>query len=163
MNKLTLLVTSTLFSISTSFAAQVTSTIYATNDATIPIGEVVFLDTSYGLLITPKLTTLPPGLHGFHLHQRANCGDHGTSAGGHYDPMNTNSHQGPYGEGHLGDLPVLYVDDKGSANTATLAPRLKTSDLKGLSVMIHADGDNYSDTPPLGGGGARMACGTLPE
>ncbi len=163
MNKLTLLATSTLFGISTIYAAPITSTIYATNDATKPIGEIVFLDTSYGLLITPKLTTLPPGLHGFHLHQHANCGDHGTSAGGHYDPKNTNSHQGPYGEGHFGDLPVLYVDDKGNANTATLAPRLKTSDLKGLSVMIHADGDNYSDTPPLGGGGARMACGTLPE
>lgn len=162
MDKLKLLMTSTLLGISTSYAAQVSSTIYATNDATKPIGTVVFLDTQYGLLITPKLTTLSPGQHGLHLHQHANCGDHGTSAGGHFDPQNTNSHQGPYGEGHLGDLPALYVDTKGNASTPTLAPRLKTSDLKGLSVMIHADGDNYSDTPPLGGGGARMACGTLP-
>ena len=29
--------------------------------------------------------------------------------------------------------------------------------------MIHEGGDNYSDTPkPLGGGGARMACGVIP-
>jgi Cu-Zn family superoxide dismutase len=29
--------------------------------------------------------------------------------------------------------------------------------------MIHAGGDNYSDEPaPLGGGGARVACGVVP-
>ncbi|SSP59941.1 Cu/Zn superoxide dismutase [Acinetobacter baumannii] len=28
--------------------------------------------------------------------------------------------------------------------------------------MIHAGGDNYSDSPlPLGGGGARIACGVI--
>jgi Cu-Zn family superoxide dismutase len=28
--------------------------------------------------------------------------------------------------------------------------------------MIHAGGDNHSDTPaPLGGGGGRMACGVI--
>jgi Cu-Zn family superoxide dismutase len=161
MNKLTVFLTSTVLSVTTSYAAQVTSTIYATDNETVPIGKVVFLDTDYGLLITPTLSTLPPGLHGLHLHQHATCADHGTGAGGHFDPKNTNSHQGPYGEGHLGDLPVLYVNADGKANTPTLAPRLKTSDLTGLAVMIHAGGDNYSDAPPLGGGGARMGCGVV--
>ena len=28
--------------------------------------------------------------------------------------------------------------------------------------MVHAGGDNYSDMPvPLGGGGARVACGVI--
>jgi Cu-Zn family superoxide dismutase len=162
MHKLTLLILSTLLMISTNYATQVSSTIYSTDGTTQPIGTIVFLDTQYGLLITPKLTALSPGQHGLHLHQQANCGDHGANAGGHFDPSNTNSHQGPYGEGHLGDLPVLYVNINGEANVPTLAPRLKTNDLTGLSVMIHAGGDNYSDTPALGGGGVRMACGTLP-
>ena len=161
MKKFNFLLLSTLLGMSTSYAAQTTATIYATNDESKPLGNVVFLDTPYGLLVSPALTALSPGLHGFHLHQHANCSDHGTSAGAHFDPQNTNSHQGPYGQGHLGDLPVLYVDATGKANTPTLAPRLKTSDLKGLAVMIHADGDNYSDTPPLGGGGARIACGPI--
>ena len=161
MNKITLLILSIITGISTGYAAQITSTIYATNNETIPLGTVIFLDTPYGLLVTPALTGLPPGLHGFHLHQHASCGDHGTGAGGHFDPHNTNSHQGPYGQGHLGDLPVLYVDSTGTASTPTLAPRLKTSDLKGLAVMVHAGGDNYSDNPALGGGGARMACGVI--
>ena len=43
-----------------------------------------------------------------------------------------------------------------------VAPRLKVSDLAGHALVIHAGGDNYSDQPaPLGGGGARIACGVI--
>lgn len=125
------------------------------------LGQVVFSDTRYGLLIQPQLSNLTPGLHGLHLHQHADCGDMGNHAGGHFDPQHTNSHQGPYGDGHLGDLPALYVDANGNASLPILAPRLHVSDLQGLTVMIHAQGDNYSDNPPLGGGGSRMACGVI--
>ena len=87
----------------------------------------------------------------------------GLAAGGHYDPANTGKHLGPYAQGHLGDLPALYVDADGTATTPVLAPRLKLEDLAGRSIMIHAGGDNYSDSPKsLGGGGARVACGTIP-
>ena len=46
-----------------------------------------------------------------------------------------------------------------------IAPRIKSLDaLKGHALMIHAGGDNYADQPaPLGGGGARLACGVLGE
>jgi Cu-Zn family superoxide dismutase len=86
----------------------------------------------------------------------------GLGAGGHYDPDNTGVHQGPQGQGHLGDLAVLYVDAKGNATRSSFAPRLKTSDLVGRAVVIHSGGDNYSDVPKkLGGGGSRVACGTI--
>lgn len=161
MNKLNTCLLLTLLGISSSYAAQITVNLLATTDNKTSIGHVSFQDTPYGLLITPDLSALPPGLHGLHLHQHPHCGDHGTDAGAHFDPENTNSHQGPYGAGHLGDLPVLYVDNAGKANTPTLAPRLKTRDLQGISLMIHAGGDNYTNTPPLGGGGARIACGAM--
>jgi superoxide dismutase, Cu-Zn family len=84
----------------------------------------------------------------------------GMAAGGHYDPANTGKHLGPHGEGHKGDMPVLTVDASGKATQAVVAPRLTVADVKGRSIMIHAGGDNYSDEPaPLGGGGARIACG----
>ena len=87
----------------------------------------------------------------------------GLAAGGHYDPLNTKQH-GPWGEGHLGDLPALYADVKGGVGQAQLAPRLKLSDVLGRSLVIHEKGDNYSDKPlPLGGGGARIACGVIPK
>ncbi len=49
----------------------------------------------------------------------------------------------------------MYVDKNGNANTPVLAPRIKLDELNELALMIHADGDNYSNNPPLGGGGAR--------
>lgn len=142
-------------------AADISATVFSTQDANNAIGEVVFTETPFGVLINPKLTKLPAGLHGFHLHQHPNCADHGKDAGGHFDPAKTDSHKGPYAQGHLGDLPVLYVNADGTANTPTLAPRLKLSDLEGLTVMVHEGGDNYSDNPTLGGGGARIACGVI--
>lgn len=135
------------------------------------IGTVTATDSAYGLLLTPALKGLPPGLHGFHVHEFPNCGPApkdgvpvpAQMAGGHLDPAKTNKHEGPYGNGHLGDLPALYVDADGNAVTVVLAPRLKVADLAGRSLMIHAGGDNHADHPaPLGGGGMRMACGVVP-
>ena len=50
----------------------------------------------------------------------------------------------------------------GKATKAVVVPHLTVSDVKSRSIMIHAGGDNYSDQPaPLGGGGARIACGVV--
>lgn len=134
------------------------------------IGTIKASDSNYGLIITPQLSELTPGLHGFHVHDKPDCSHAmkdgkavpALAAGGHYDPANTGKHEGPYGNGHLGDLPALYVGADGKATLPVLAPRLKAADIKGRSFMIHAGGDNYADTPaPLGGGGARAACGVV--
>lgn len=145
---------------SQSFAGTVTTTVTAA-DGTTSLGQVTFEDSQYGLLIKPQLHGLPVGIHGFHLHQHPDCSNAGMGAGGHFDPKNTNSHQGPYGAGHLGDLPALAIDSEGNATMTLLAPRLNTKDINSLALMIHAGGDNYSDTPPLGGGGARIGCGVI--
>lgn len=153
-------------------AASVTVTMHKTSEKGVGdiIGLVVFQDSAQGLKITPNLKGLSEGQHGFHVHEHPSCehmekdGKHvpGLAAGGHYDPQNTGKHEGPDGKGHLGDLPVLYVAADGTATRESFAPRLKTSDLAGRSIMIHAGGDTYSDTPaPLGGGGARAACGVV--
>jgi len=135
------------------------------------IGTITASDSKYGLILTPQLTDLAPGLHGFHVHDKPDCshamkGDGkavpALAAGGHYDPANAGKHEGPYGNGHLGDLPALYVSADGKATLPVLAPRLKAADIKGRSLMIHVGGDNYADTPaPLGGGGVRAACGVV--
>jgi len=134
------------------------------------IGTVLVSEGPAGLVFTPKLTDLAPGLHGFHVHQNPDCAAGmkdgktvpGLAAGGHYDPATAAKHEGPHGKGHLGDLPSLTVGADGKAVTAVSAPRLKMADVKGRSLMIHAGGDNYADQPaPLGGGGARVACGAI--
>ena len=133
-------------------------------------GTLTLEDTPGGLRITPKLTNLPPGPHGFHVHANASCAAAeqngqrvaGLAAGGHFDPATTGKHLGPAGDGHKGDLPVLVVNPDGTATTPVVAPHLKVADVVGHVIVIHAGGDNYSDQPaPLGGGGARIACGVV--
>ena len=127
------------------------------------LGTVLVEDTDIGLRLSPSLTGLTPGLHGFHVHANPDCGNGGGNAAGHYDPEGSGRHEGPYGNGHLGDLPVLAVSATGAATVPIVAPRLRASDLEGRSLMIHGGGDNYSDFPSaLGGGGPRVACGVVP-
>ena len=136
-----------------------------------PIGSVQIVETKYGLAFYPKLTQLPPGLHGFHVHENPSCAPQmkdgapvtALAAGGHYDPLRSGHHGEPWGDGHLGDLPALYVAADGTASNPVLSPRLKGLDeVKNRSLMIHAGGDNHADHPaPLGGGGARVACGVI--
>ncbi|RZI42917.1 superoxide dismutase [Cu-Zn] SodC2 [Herbaspirillum sp. HC18] len=134
------------------------------------LGKVVLRETQYGVVLTPSLSGLAPGLHGFHVHENASCAPKeqdgkmvpALAAGGHYDPAGTKHHGYPWGDGHLGDLPALYVDTSGNASNPVLAPRLKLANVKGRALMIHAGGDNHADHPaPLGGGGARVACGVI--
>lgn len=135
------------------------------------LGTISITTSPEGLHFKPELHGIPSGDHGFHIHENASC-DPGMkdgksvaalAAGGHYDPDKTGSHMGPRGKGHLGDLPFFYTSKKGDIAKSVTAPRLKSLDqLKGRSLMIHYGGDNYADKPqPLGGGGARFACGVI--
>lgn len=161
-----------------SFAAMAENTLTVEMNDALPegmgdnIGEVTVSETPYGLLFTPHLKGLTPGIHGFHVHTNPSClpgMQDGKSvpalmAGGHLDPEKTGKHLGPYNDkGHLGDLPGLVVNADGTSTYHVLAPRFKSlADLKGHSLMIHKGGDNYSDEPAaLGGGGARFACGII--
>ncbi|MCE9524224.1 MAG: superoxide dismutase family protein [Alphaproteobacteria bacterium] len=134
------------------------------------IGTMKLRDGRGGLHIETALSSLPPGPHGFHLHENPNCGPGmkdgkmaaGMAAGGHYDPNATGKHEGPFNNGHRGDLPVLVVDAKGNATQSLNALHLTVNDTRGRAFVIHEGDDNFSDQPkPLGGGGARIACGVV--
>lgn len=134
------------------------------------IGEVVITESAYGLVFTPFIAgKIQEGLHGFHVHVNPDCGPDekgvlGMKAGGHWDPDKTGMHSFPWDKkGHRGDLPALYVNNKGVANNPVLAPKLKSlKDVRNHSLMIHIGGDNHHDVPAaLGGGGARVACGVI--
>jgi len=136
-----------------------------------PAGTITIKETKDGVTLVTNLKDLPPGEHGFHMHEKGSCEPAdkdgkktaAQAAGGHFDPDATKAHKGPAGGGHKGDLPKLEADAKGVSKQKLEVKGLKLADFAGHSLMVHEGGDNYSDTPkPLGGGGARIACGVVP-
>ena len=169
---LTFLATGAL--LGTAHAAELSATLHAiTAQGSGPaLGTVTITETPAGASFTADLHGLVPGEHGFHVHATGDCGPApdaqgqvmaGQAAGGHWDPVGTKMHHGPEGNGHLGDLPVLTVAADGTAKVTVVAPNIKDlGQLSGKALMVHAGGDNFSDQPkPLGGGGARVACGVI--
>lgn len=168
--KKTLFVSALLLAACNTSQSTITVPMYST-DSSSYIGKVIFSDTSKGLRIQTDLTNLPFGEHGFHVHEYPNCNtginknhqiELALAAGGHYDPEKTGKHLGPNGDGHKGDLPRLIVSTNGKTQQVFYLTGIKTTDFANKSLMIHAGGDNYKDTPlPLGGGGKRIACGII--
>jgi Cu-Zn family superoxide dismutase len=157
-----------------SMAADLTVIMHkATQEGTTEaLGTILIASSDAGATFTLHLHGFSPGPHGFHVHENANCGPTflnavripAGAAGGHLDPDETGRHEGPAGQGHLGDLPIIDVAADGTTNQTLIAPRIKDINvLKGHALVIHIGGDNYKDTPSLGGGGGgRFACGLIP-
>jgi Cu-Zn family superoxide dismutase len=131
------------------------------------VGYIYLSDTPDGLLCEPDLRELPEGYHGFHIHEYPDLmpknGKPGGMAGQHYDPQRTNTHLGPYRNGHKGDLPRLYADGSRRARTPVVAPRLDLAEVEGLALILHSGGDNYTDNPPNGGGKSRIMGGIITD
>ncbi|MBQ8482530.1 MAG: superoxide dismutase family protein [Alphaproteobacteria bacterium] len=158
----------------TNAFAQASTDIYLTDnkETTEKIGSINFNDSEKGLRVDVDLHNLPGGEHGFHIHENPDCSaspdkdgnmQPALAAGGHYDPDKTGKHLGPHKHGgHRGDLPALNVTEDGIVKTTFYISDLTVAEIKNRSLIIHAGGDNYEDTPmPLGGGGARIACGII--
>jgi len=85
-----------------------------------PAGTITIKETKGGVTLLTNLKDLPPGEHGFHVHEKGSCDPAdkdgkktaGQAAGGHFDPDATKAHKGPGGGGHKGDLPKLEASDR---------------------------------------------------
>ena len=58
-----------------AIAAETTVTVNGADSKGVgpSVGTVRMLETPYGLAFYPDLKGLPPGLHGFHVHQNPSC------------------------------------------------------------------------------------------
>lgn len=128
-------------------------------------GSVSFEQKGDKVLVDARVSGLPPGKHGFHIHEQGDCGSgDGMSAGGHFNPT-AKPHGNPDApDHHAGDMPALAADAAGNAALrAELAPMSVGSgvtDIVGKAVIVHKDGDDYA-TQPTGNAGARVACGVI--
>ena len=98
-----------------------------------------------GVIVLAQLRGLPPGFHGFHVHETGRCdGPSFTSAGGHFDAVGA-SHPN-----HAGDMPVVHVSGDGTATAAFVTDRFtvrRLFDVDGSAIVVHADPDNYANIP----------------
>jgi len=128
------------------------------------VGVAVITESpEVGVNITLNVRGLPPGPHGFHIHEAGKCeAPDFKSAGGHFNPYGRkHGLRNPEG-GHGGDLVNLMVAPDGTAAAVRTAPLTLASLLgeKGTAVMIHAGPDDYM-SDPAGNAGARIACGVI--
>lgn len=131
------------------------------------LGTVDLVASGDGYKLAGTLKGIAPGLHGVHLHAVGACDapDFAT-AGGHLNPgLHQHGSMNPQGE-HLGDLPNLVADARGSAPVA-LGLRGTRADLDrdlfdsdGTALVVHASADDYK-TDPSGNSGKRIGCGVL--
>ena len=148
--------------------------------ATLPTAQVVLHDAggeqvataqlreqAEGVMVTLDATRLPGGQNGFHFHEIGRCEGSGfASAGSHFNPT-SRQHGFENSRGaHLGDLPNLIVQSDGTATQSLLARNLMLApglnSVRGRSLVVHADRDDYR-TDPSGNSGERVACGVVPS
>jgi Cu-Zn family superoxide dismutase len=148
-----------------------------------PLGRVTFAESGGKIVVEGRLTDLPPGFHGFHVHAVGKCepGPSGpgsgvagtsafTSAGGHMT-VGTQAHPA-----HAGDQPVLLVLTDRTSEIRFTTDRYTLADLlnsEGRAVIVHANPDNYGNIPTryartvdtmtqaTGDAGDRIACGVV--
>jgi Cu-Zn family superoxide dismutase len=121
-----------------------------------------------GVRFTGRLTDLPPGVHGIHIHEFGKCDPPDfKSAGAHFNPSGKQHGEfNPQGK-HAGDMGNVRVDASGSAEISLMNERVTlesqpNSLLKpgGTSLVLHANADDQM-TDPSGNSGDRIACGII--
>jgi Cu-Zn family superoxide dismutase len=133
------------------------------------IGTAELSPVAEGVNIHLVAANLPPGVHGFHIHEVGLCEKPDfVSSGMHLNPLGKeHGFDNPKGY-HAGDLPNIQVGTDGKvnvdliANTVTLEKGKSNSILtaQGVSLIIHEKSDDYM-TDPSGNSGARIACGVI--
>jgi Cu-Zn family superoxide dismutase len=135
-----------------------------------PVGEVrLSQHTEDQVDVQATVHDLPPGFHGFHVHEVGQCEPPFTSAGGHLNLEDA------FHPDHSGDMPVLLVNSDGTGEVSFETDRFTLEDLfdeDGSAIIVHALPDNYANIPErygevdqqtleTGDSGERIACGVI--
>jgi Cu-Zn family superoxide dismutase len=141
-----------------------TATLISTSGST-ATGTVNLAQLADGSVeVTANLRGVPPGVHGFHIHEKGDCGDNGNAAGGHYNPSGT-PHGAPNADPHhAGDFGNVTADADGNVNTRFVTRSITVAQgpttAVGHAIILHANPDDLT-TQPTGNAGARIACGVV--
>eukprot|EP00092_Neocalanus_flemingeri_P016953 GFUD01018338.1.p1 GENE.GFUD01018338.1~~GFUD01018338.1.p1 ORF type:complete len:251 (-),score=18.61 GFUD01018338.1:52-741(-) len=119
-----------------------------------------------------QIYDLPPGQHGFHVHQNGDTGSSCGDAGGHFNP-DGHDHSAPGSAlRHAGDLGNILTPGSSRVTQVDLTDRWITlgdggfRDVAGRAIVVHADADDLghggdAGSITTGNAGARVACGVI--
>ena len=165
-NKIVTLVSSLLIGAAPAWSATGVANVQGTSAASKATGQIAFTDTKEGLKVSGNLSHLPPGDHGFHIHEFGDCGDTGKAAGSHYNPAGA-----PHGllskdgmkKAHAGDLGNLTATADGTATVDAILPGVTLNgagaNVAGRAVIVHEKNDDFGQ--PVGNAGGRIGCGPI--
>jgi len=135
------------------------------------LGTITLTAAPTGTLLRIELEGLTPGPKAIHIHSVGDCTDPSdgfVASGGHVNPDGTKhgllNPEGP----DAGDLTNFYVHDNGHAwaeiftSLASLDGGVGATilDEDGAALVVHTNSDDHT-TQPIGGAGARVACGLI--
>jgi Cu-Zn family superoxide dismutase len=133
------------------------------------IGAANITQSPHGVLVHIKVGDLTAGAKGVHFHSKAHCAaDTGfkSSHGHHGEGDGEHGLLNAAGPG-MGDLGNIYVGENGVGEMQFFKTgvfldggNLPLLDEDGTAIVIHAEEDDQV-TQPIGGAGARIACGLV--
>ena len=116
--------------------------------------------------VSANFKGVPPGKHGFHIHEKGDCSDQGKAAGGHYNPRSVDHGFYPKDgmeHSHLGDMGNVEIAEDGTGTIEIALTDVHLSgdknNVSGLSVILHEKEDDFGQ--PTGNAGGRIGCGII--
>jgi Cu-Zn family superoxide dismutase len=128
-------------------------------------GFVRFIQDDDGVRLIGEFAGLPPGQHGFHVHEKGDCSAPDfTSAGEHFATEGHRTHGLPNApQRHTGDLGNVVANGHGTASIerkdSVIALDGERS-IIGRAVVVHERGDDGRDPKSAGG---RILCGVIEQ
>lgn len=135
------------------------------------LGTATLTEAPHGVLLRLDMKGLTPGWHGLHFHEKGDCGTPDfKSAGAHVHTTAAVVHGLLNLDGNdNGDLPNIHAGADGAVMAELYSPLVSLKgaggrpallDADGSAIVIHASPDDHK-SQPIGGAGARVACGVV--
>ncbi|WP_010522827.1 superoxide dismutase family protein [Aquimarina agarivorans] len=131
-------------------------------------GTITFTEIDQKVTMIAQLDNISnSGPHAIHIHAIGDCNsEDGKSAGGHWNPTNTNHGKWNSETFHIGDIGNIQINEKGNGTISRTTDLwcINCEDDKkniiGKAIIIHKGPDDFT-SQPSGAAGPRIGCGEI--